>query len=185
MTAAQSECWQKIQDFAFDPPQATFLFEDKLIQQTGWPRSLALRAIAEYRRYLLIAARGGHPVSPSPIVDEVWHLHLLYTRGYWDNLCKIVLEFPFHHEPAIGTTTDRSKLDDWYTKTRSTYRDLFDQDPPADIWPAQPVVQPTLRVDPNLSIVLPRKLALIALLAGGIVFIGSVLCLVLVLIHGR
>jgi hypothetical protein len=50
-----------------------------------------------------------HIVTPSEQVDQVWHLHLTYTRSYWDEFCPNVLGQPFL---AIETVTegDRSRL---------------------------------------------------------------------------
>src|SRR5438105_3407510 len=99
MTDPQARVWARLKDMPLGPAEAVVTFEDKLIRQTGWPRAVAGRAIEEYRRYLLLAATCGHGVSPSPAVDEVWHLHLLYTRDYWKTLCPDVLGRELHHEP--------------------------------------------------------------------------------------
>ncbi|WP_139807172.1 hypothetical protein [Deinococcus hopiensis] len=40
--------------------------------------------LREYRRFLVLASTG--PVSPSHRVDAAWHLHLTYTRDYWERL---------------------------------------------------------------------------------------------------
>ncbi|HEX8322833.1 MAG TPA: hypothetical protein VF595_02865 [Tepidisphaeraceae bacterium] len=136
--------------------EAVVTFEDKLRQQTGWPRSRAARAIDEYRRFLLLAATAGHPVSPSPAVDEAWHLHLLYTRHYWKTLCPDVLGLDLHHEPATGEAADRTKLDDWYVRTLASYRAAFGE-PPDDLWPARPTEPAFIRIDSISSVVLPRR----------------------------
>jgi hypothetical protein len=148
--------WQKIEAFAFDAPGDVITFEDKLIRETGWTRHFAGRAIAEYRRYLLLAAEAGHPVSPSPAVDEVWHLHLLYTRSYWERLCPDLLGFPLHHEPANGTADDRSKLNDWYARTLESYARIFETPPLAELWPAKPRADAHQRVDAARDVVVSR-----------------------------
>lgn len=161
MNAAQRERWAKIEAFAFDRPGATATFEQRVMREAGWTRGHAQRAIVEYRRFLLLAAEAGHPVSPSPAVDVVWHAHLLYTRSYWDDLCPNVLGRPFHHEPASGSADDAAKLTDWYAKTLASYARIFGQPPPADLWPAKPDHRPMLHVDPTRNVVLPRGLWLI------------------------
>ena len=114
MTTAQATLWQKIQGFSFDPPDATCTFVDRLIRENRWRRAYAERAIGEYRRFAFLAAAAGHPVSPSDAVDQVWHLHLLYTRSYWERFCGQVLGRPFHHEPSTGGGGEPAKFDDWY-----------------------------------------------------------------------
>jgi hypothetical protein len=156
MSPAVLARWQQLESFAFDAPDAVFTFEDKLIRETGWTRAFAQRAIAEYRRFLLLAAEAGHAVSPSPAVDHVWHLHLLCTRSYWDELCPKILGFDFHHEPATGAAGNRAKLDEAYARTLASYRAIFGEDPPPDLWPAQPQAIRSQRVDLARMVVLPR-----------------------------
>ncbi|MEL6984422.1 MAG: hypothetical protein AAFO29_18495, partial [Actinomycetota bacterium] len=98
--------------------------------------SFAERVVAEYRRFLFLAASAGHPVTPSEEVDQAWHLHLVYTRSYWDELCGEVLGFPLHHGPTVGGPAEGAKFTDWYQRTLDSYRRLFGTEPPADIWPA-------------------------------------------------
>ena len=43
---------------------------------------------------------------------------------------------PLHHGPTKGGDMERMKFNDWYDRTRESYRRFFGQDPPADIWPA-------------------------------------------------
>src|SRR5687767_7214616 len=111
-------------------------FEPRLRRENGWSAAFARRAIAEYRKFLVLAATARHPVSPSDVVDQVWHLHLLYTRSYWDDLCANILPRPLHHAPSSGAAGDAEKFADWYAKTLASYRRCFGDDPPRDIWPA-------------------------------------------------
>lgn len=180
MTPHQLDRWQKLENFAFDAPNATATFESRVVGESGWTRATARRAIAEYRRFLLLAAEAGHPVSPSPAVDVVWHAHLLYTRNYWDALCRDVLGRPLHHEPATGDSADAAKLDDWYARTLASYAAIFGEPPPADVWPAHPAHRSFVRIDPGRSVVLSRGLwrILVALLVlSAAIAAGSMLIL--------
>ena len=127
--------WERIEAFTFDAGPSTFPFWARLASENGWSMSFAARAITEYRRFLYLAVVAGHQVSPSGQVDQVWHLHLLYTESYWNGLCRDVLGMPLHHHPTAGGTSERAKFDDWYRKTLASYRRVFREDPPADIWP--------------------------------------------------
>src|ERR1043166_4112808 len=107
MDARQTALWRSILDFEFDDdPQASYRFIDRLMEENRWPPLYAQRTILEYRRFLFLAAEAGHPVTPSKVVDEVWHLHLLYTRSYWERLCGTVLGKPLHHQPSRGGKTE-------------------------------------------------------------------------------
>src|SRR3954463_4172218 len=136
MTVPQADLLRRTRDFRFDPPASTYAFAERLAKENGWTRSFTERAIAEYRRFAYLAAAAGHPVSPPEVVDQVWHLHLIYTRSYWDGFCGKVLRMPLHHEPSIGGSAERTKFADWYAQTLASYRAHFGTPPPADIWPA-------------------------------------------------
>lgn len=51
---------------------------------------------------MYLAVRANHPVTPSDEVDQAWHLHLTYSRSYWDEFCGAVLEEVVHHDPTRG-----------------------------------------------------------------------------------
>ena len=74
-------------------------------------------------------------MTPSDEVDQVWHLHLLYSRHYWDALCRDTLETPLHHGPTQGGAAEDRKFHDWYEATLAAYRRYFGE-PPQDLWPA-------------------------------------------------
>lgn len=133
--AAPDGLWDRIQAFSFDGGPAAFPFWSRLAAENGWSPAFAARAIGEYRRFVYLAAVAGHPVSPSDHVDQVWHLHLLYTESYWDRLCRDTLGRPLHHHPTTGGGAERQKFDDWYRRTLDSYRRLLREEPPADIWP--------------------------------------------------
>jgi hypothetical protein len=128
--------WERIEAFSFDTGPTTYPFWARLASENGWPMSFAARVVTEYRRFLYLAVVAGHQVSPSDHVDQVWHLHLLYTESYWNRLCRDVLGMPLHQHPTTGGASERAKFDDWYRKTLESYRQAFFDDPPADIWPA-------------------------------------------------
>lgn len=121
--------------FAFDEPGDRLAFTARLAHENDWSRAHARCVVDEYRRFLWLAVRAGHPVTPSPAVDEAWHLHLCYTRSYWDRLCDQTLGRPLHHEPTRGGDRERGKFADWYARTLASYRARFGE-PPADVWPA-------------------------------------------------
>jgi hypothetical protein len=124
--------------FSFDEGTPALPFEARLARENGWTRDYTRRAIEEYRRFMFLAAVAGHPVTPSDQVDQVWHLHLLYTRSYWDRFCKVVLQQRVDHEPTEGGREEGRKFLRWYGRTLASYCRYFGE-PPADIWPAAPI----------------------------------------------
>src|SRR5262249_50433300 len=96
------DLWQCIQDFPIDDPGDAFSFSARLAHENGWSGATAAAAIEEYRKFIYLIGVSDSPLTPSEAVDQVWHLHLLYTRSYWTEFCGGVLCRPLHHEPTRG-----------------------------------------------------------------------------------
>ncbi|MBK1830623.1 hypothetical protein JIN77_07790 [Verrucomicrobiaceae bacterium R5-34] len=128
--------WSKLSAFSIDHPGAQFAFSDRLARENNWSAEFTARVIEEYKRFIYLCCEAGHPVSPSEEVDQVWHLHLCYTRSYWNALCRDVLGQPVHHGPTQGGADERAKFHDWYERTLTTYQAHFGSPPPEDIWPS-------------------------------------------------
>jgi hypothetical protein len=135
MNEAQRTLWNRLRDFEFDESGVHLTFTDRLARDNGWTFEFAERVVEEYRRFILLAATAGHPVTPSEEVDRAWHLHLAYTRSYWDDLCGEVLGFPLHHGPTTGGEAEDAKYADWYERTLRSYEHTFNAPPPSGIWP--------------------------------------------------
>ncbi len=134
MKADTHPLYEKINAFPLDRADAAFPFSRRLRLENGWTDDYTRRVLTEYRRFLFLAAVCEHPVSPPDAVDQAWHLHMVYTRSYWDELCGETLGFPLHHGPTRGGQAESDKFTDWYAKTRETYRTWFGAEPPPDIW---------------------------------------------------
>ena len=134
-TAEQRELWARLCNFDLDEPGASLGFSRRLARENGWTPSFAKRVVEQYKRFLFLAISAGHPVTPSDEVDQAWHLHLVYTRSYWNELCQGVLRAPLHHGPTRGGAQEGAKFGEWYAKTRASYARFFGEYPPPDIWP--------------------------------------------------
>ncbi len=130
-----AELWKRIDTFELDDPNAASQFTDRLARENRWPRSFAKRAVQEYKRFVYLAAISRAPVTPSDVVDQVWHLHLTFTRSYWDGLCNGVLRKPLHHGPTMGGRAEDAKYRTQYAATRALYRAEFGTEPPLAFWP--------------------------------------------------
>ena len=116
-TTMHDSLLSQLESFAVDVPDVDLSFTRRLARENGWSHAFAERAVREYLRFVWLAMRAGHPVTPSPAVDEVWHLHLCYTRSYWDELCGKVLGRPLHHQPTRGGAAEDAKFHDQYART--------------------------------------------------------------------
>jgi hypothetical protein len=135
MTPIQKTLYDKLQNFSVDKSYIDFSFDKRLARENAWSLAYSRRVIAEYKKFLLLASTAGHPCTPSDQVDMAWHLHLTYTKSYWNDLCVNVLPAPLHHNPTEGGAAEGQKFEDWYARTRQSYREIFGYEPPADIWP--------------------------------------------------
>jgi hypothetical protein len=116
------------------PDAATRAFASKLSRKLGWTPVFAFRAIAEYRKFLYLGVVSEVPVTPSKVIDQVWHEHLLFTRGY-EQFCQEVLGRPFDHHPELMSTEDQTEVfQSQYEATLDLYEAEFNCEPPPDIW---------------------------------------------------
>ncbi|WP_066555255.1 glycine-rich domain-containing protein [Croceicoccus bisphenolivorans] len=155
--------WQRLARYRVGPPDAAFSFEQRLARENGWSEAHAGRVVDEYRRFCYLAMRAGHEVTPSDAVDQAWHLHLTYSRDYWQRFCPDVLEMPLHHGPTAGGEVERDRYYRQYAETLASYERVFGPSP-ADIWPdanrrlyRDPLAR---RVHPRDHLIVPKRLAI-------------------------
>ena len=126
---------ERILAWASADPLLQRRFRQQLAQATGWDGARCERAIQEYLRFCVVAARLGGRAVPSASVDQVWHLHLTWTRDYWEDFCPNRMGFAFHHQPSRGQPGEREALRLGYAETLHAYQSLFGT-PDAAWWPA-------------------------------------------------
>lgn len=119
-------------------------FRQQLGERCGWSAERCARAITEYLRFCAVAAELGGRAVPSQAVDEVWHLHLTWTRDYWDDFCPRRLGLALHHQPATGGSDERERLRLAYADTLHAYARCFGDPDPA-WWPAFAAARPERR----------------------------------------
>lgn len=139
MAAPENMLWEKLRDFEIDDPGAAMTFTDRLARDNGWTMEFSVRAAQEYKKFIFLNCITTHPLTPSDQVDQVWHLHLLYTQSYWDDMCRDILGRKIHHGPTRGGGKEQEKFTNWYEKTVELYTDTFREAPPSDIWPPSDV----------------------------------------------
>jgi hypothetical protein len=130
-----SELWNRIVHFRVGSGNDSFDFISRLARDNRWSADFARRVYREYLHFMYLAVRANHPVTPSDEVDQAWHLHLTYSRSYWDEFCGAVLEEVVHHDPTRGGIDERHKFRSWYAETLQSYEATFGYPPPPDIWP--------------------------------------------------
>jgi len=170
----QRNLLDRIMAFDIDGGPRSFSFAARLARENDWTPSFANRVIDEYKRFAFLATTAGHPCTPSDQVDQAWHLHLTYTKSYWERFCGEALPRPLHHNPTEGGRAEDAKFDDWYARTLESYERTFGSPPPSDIWPPASIrfgedVHFT-RVNTRRNWILPKRAVGMGALAIGAIF---------------
>ena len=108
MLEKQQQLYQRICDHELDDSSHEIGFLAHLMRANGWSRTFK--------------------VSPSDQVDQVWHLHLLFSDAYWNDFCPRVLGRPLHHHPTKGGQQERDRFHELYRATIRSYRQRFGRD---------------------------------------------------------
>ena len=90
--------------------------------------------IEEYKKFIYLCCVSNNQITPSDAVDQVWHLHLTYTKSYWIKLCKETLGKEIHHNPTKGGKIEKEKFSNCYDATFDIYKTEFKVTPPNSIW---------------------------------------------------
>ena len=153
--------WRALSNYTIGPDDAALSFDARLARENGWSAAHTARVLTEYRRFCFLAVTAGHPVTPSDAVDQVWHLHLTYTRDYWERFCPEVLGRALHHGPTAGGPVEQSRFFEDYAQTLRSYEAVFGP-APADLWPdahRRLIEDPRARrVHPRDGIIVSRRI---------------------------
>lgn len=108
----------------------------KLMKKNNMSESFARRSIAEYFKFIALAVEYEINVTPSKIIDEIWHAHILYTKRY-KQLCEKLngKDFFLHHNPEENFQEMAINHDN-FKNVKKKYIEIFNTNPPADIWGA-------------------------------------------------
>ena len=171
--------WVALGKYVIGPERAALPFAERLARENGWSRAHVERVVGEYKRFCFLAATAGHPVTPSDAVDQAWHLHLTYSRDYWQRFCPEVLGRALHHEPTEGGAGQQHLFFEQYAETLKSYEDVFGECAPADLWPSagrRLVDDPRARrVHPRDGFVVTRPRAALLLVAVSVAFLALLL----------
>jgi hypothetical protein len=125
------ELWRKVEEFDFDSPQSEYSFSIRLARENFWTESFTKLALVEYKKFMYLAATSGYMVSPSEIVDIVWHQHLIFTQSYQE-FCKI-LGKQIEHIPSTHNKEEFEKFRKAKENTKEHYERNFGNQPKS-VW---------------------------------------------------
>ncbi len=129
-----TQLWDHVRAAFGGTNPSTRAFADKISRKLGWDCNFALRAIGEYKKFVFLGVVSDFGVTPSKIIDQVWHEHLLFTGAY-RSFCAEILGRDFDHKPELVPVADETGIfQAQYRETLHLYQWEFGVDPPADIW---------------------------------------------------
>lgn len=103
--------------------------------QKGWSARFAINAVKEYYKFLelKVALRDvdATRLSPSPLIDEIWHMHILNTKDYQVDM--MALGTPFLHH-STDKAFDGELKAQRRENTAIAYEARFSTTPPQRFW---------------------------------------------------
>ena len=127
----KTELWNAILAFDFDKPMSSYGFSTRLARENSWTVDFTQKVILEYKKFMYLAATSDFMVSPSEMVDIVWHQHLIFTESY-QKFCAI-LGKKIKHIPSTHNKEEYQKFWEAKARTKSLYLTNFGEQP-ASIW---------------------------------------------------
>ena len=127
---------KKLIAYTIGPQDIDLTFRNRVAHENGWDLAKAERAVQEYKRFAYLCAHSRTPCTPSMEIDQVWHMHMTYTRDYWGKFCPHILGYELHHGPTEGGDDEDQKHIDQYEYTLLYYEQVFGRPPPSDLWPS-------------------------------------------------
>jgi len=116
-------------------------FAPKLVKEDpeDFPsEAFAKSAVLEYKRYLAIKQKFLVEIAPSPLIDKVWHMHILDTKQYMKD-CNLIFGEYMHHAPSFDPDGEEQiVMMERYERTLELYQKLFGMSPVEMFWPRIP-----------------------------------------------
>lgn len=121
--------WKEIEKFDFDFPLSEYGFSTRLAFENEWTEFFTQKAIEEYKKFMYLAATSNQMVSPSEIVDIVWHQHLIFTQSYKE--FGDILGKKIEHIPSTHNKQEKDKFLAAKKSTKELYESVFGLQPKA------------------------------------------------------
>ncbi|MDB5012782.1 MAG: hypothetical protein JWQ25_984, partial [Daejeonella sp.] len=102
-------------------------FTTRLARENNWTLNFTNGALVEYKKFMYLAATADLMVSPSEIVDVVWHQHLIFSQLY-NEFCNLI-EKRIEHVPSTHNKQDYEKFALAKERTNKLYVSEFGEQP--------------------------------------------------------
>lgn len=87
-----------------------------------WSEVRRQREAQRYARFLLLARDNrSHSIAPTRDIDQMWHLHMLHPKAYYEDCMRLFGEI-FDHDGGFGAAADEEPiLRENFLKTMALY----------------------------------------------------------------
>lgn len=126
-----AELWEKIKVAPLEETSGDGWLLNLLANSRDGSYEFAHRAIIEYKKFLYLVSVYEEKLTPSIIVDQIWHCHLSRGRDY-TSFCVKMFDKIISHEK--NSDRNKEKTSAQYDKTIEFYFSEFGQ-PPFHYWP--------------------------------------------------
>lgn len=111
------QLWHRLEGYSFHERPLTMSLIGRLEEETGHPRGICYTLVEEYRRFMYLAGSTDETLSPSPIVNIAWRLHMDDSEAYFEDFCPRILGrtivAPAHLKPLQDDPAYERTLDDY------------------------------------------------------------------------
>ena len=116
------------------------------------PPSLRKKAVVEYKKFLHLKnltrdTKIPAKLSPSELIDQVWHIHLMRPCMY-EKFCKSIFGETIDHDLA-GSKSGKNEKFKRLERTKILYRKVFNDNPDGNIWNENGVRKIPSKLNPN------------------------------------
>lgn len=126
--------WEKMVEMFGGTDASTKAFADKISRKHNFSKHFALKAVKEYKKFLYLAVISDFHVTPSKVIDIIWHEHILFTMAY-RKFCDEIVEYNLNHHPELFPNEEQTaRYHAQYLETLDLYVSEFGILPTDDVW---------------------------------------------------
>ncbi|MDO6590272.1 MULTISPECIES: hypothetical protein [Rhodobacterales] len=113
--------WHRLEGYSFHERPLTRSLIEQLRDATSYDVDVCYTVVEEYRRFMYLIGSTGEDLTPSPIVDQVWQLHIADEKAYFRDFCPRIIGRTIHRPEDLPPFAD----DPAYERTLDYYAQEF------------------------------------------------------------
>ncbi|SFR36000.1 hypothetical protein SAMN04488005_0906 [Yoonia tamlensis] len=98
--------WHRLEGYSFHERPLSRSLVNQLGDATGYTVDVCYTLVEEYRRFMYLIGSTGEDLTPSPIVDQVWQLHIADHQAYFHDFCPRIIGRTIHRPEDLPPLAD-------------------------------------------------------------------------------